>query len=77
MMEKRAILIYDFKNEKQVFIDELLNNCNIDSISGELFCKKCGNLVKIDWFRNHAFCGVHIISKLGVEYKEMNNEIYL
>ncbi len=77
MNEKEAILIYDFKNEKQEFIDELLKNCNIDSISGQLYCKKCGNLIRIDWFRNLAFCGTHIISKLGVEYREISYEISL
>ena len=56
MKEKRAILFYNFKNEKQEFIDELLKNCNIDKRAGQLYCKKCRNLVKIDWFRNQAFC---------------------
>ena len=77
MNEKEAILFYDFKNEKQEFIDELLKNCNIDGISGQLYCKKCGNLVQIDWFRNLAFCGNHIISELGVAYSEVSFEISL
>lgn len=77
MNEKRALLNYDFKNEKHEFIDELLKNCNIDTKSRQLYCKKCGNLVHIDWIRNLAFCGNHVISKLGVEYIEVSYEISL
>ena len=77
MNEKRAILEYDFNNQKQEFLNELLKNCYVDMKSRQLHCKKCGNLVQIDWFRNLAFCGFHIISRLGVEHREVSCEISL
>ena len=77
MNKKGNILFYSFKDDKQAFIKELLKNCNIDKISGQLYCKKCGNLVKIDWFRNLGFCGIHIISDNGVKNRELSCEIYL
>lgn len=77
MNKKRAILLYDFKNEKQEFFNELLKNCYVDMKSRQLNCKKFGNLVQIDWLRNLAFCGFHVISKLGNEYREVSYEISL
>lgn len=77
MNEKRAILNYDSKTDRHKFIDELLKNCDIDNKSRQLYCKKCGNLVQIDWFRNLAFCGSHVISELGVTYREVSYEISL
>jgi hypothetical protein len=77
MNEKRTILEYDFKNEKQEFIDELLKNCYVDKKSRQLHCKICGNLIEIDWLRNLAFCGFHVISMRGVEYREVSYEISL
>jgi len=73
----KVILNHEYKNDIYKFIDELLKNCDIDKKSRQLYCKKCGNLVQIDWFRNLAFCGNHIISELGVAYSEVSFEISL
>ena len=77
MNEKRATLNNDSKDKIHKFIDELLKNCDINKKSRQLYCKKCRNLVQIDWFRNLAFCGNHVISDSGVEYREVPYEISL
>lgn len=77
MNKKRAILEYDFKNEKQKFFNELLKNCYFDMKPRQLHCKKCENLVQIDWLKNLAFYGFHVISKLGIEYRKMSYELSL
>jgi len=59
----------DMMKEKHTFLDRLLENCDIDS-TGQFYCKKCKNLVRVDWHRNIAFCGIHIISRVGVLYIE-------
>ena len=56
--------------EKHEFLDKLLENCDIDESTGQLYCKKCKNLVRVDWHRNLAFCGIHIISRAGITYNE-------
>ena len=77
MKENTVILFYSCKGEKQAFINELLKNCNINKESGNLYCKRCGNLVKIDWFRNLAYCGIHVISERGINYRDECSEIYV
>lgn len=60
----------DLMKEKHEFLDRLLENCIIDESTGQLYCKKCKNLVRVNWHRNLAFCGIHIISCIGVTYIE-------
>jgi len=70
MKEETVSTCKDLKKGKHEFLDKLLENCTIDEVSGRFYCKKCQNLVHIDWHRDLAFCGVHIISRIGVTYIE-------
>lgn len=77
MKEEAAVLSRkDLKEEKREFLDKLLENCTIDEESGRFYCKSCKNLVHVDWHRNLAFCGVHIISRIGITYIEELYNIY-
>ena len=77
MKAKQILSFKDLVNDKHEFLDKILENCNIDESTGRLYCKKCKNLVHVDWSRNLAFCGVHVISSRGVTYKEVPCDIYL
>jgi len=66
----------NMRNEKHGFLDKLLENFNIDESIGLFYCKKCKNLIRVDWHRNLAFCGTHIISRVGVTYIEELYNIY-
>jgi len=70
MKEKTVLSCKDLKKEKHEFLDKLLENCTIDEVSGRFYCKRCGNFVDVDWYRNLAFCSVHIISRIGITYIE-------
>ena len=69
-MKKELILYDDLSEGKHKFLDNLLQNCDIDQITGHFYCKKCKSAVHIDWYRNLAFCRVHIFSQFGITYIE-------
>ena len=72
MKGKKDVFDMGLIKEKHEFLDKLLENCDIDA-GGQFYCKKCKNLVRVDWHRNLAFCETHIISRVGVTCLE---EIY-
>ena len=74
-MKQKQVLVYEeSKKEEHEFLDILLKNCEIDLVTGQFFCKRCKNLVHVDWQRKLAFCDIHIISRFGVTYiDEMYN----
>lgn len=67
---KKNLSCGDLRKEEHEFLDKLLENCNIDEVTGQFYCKRCKKLVHVDWHRNLAFCGVHIISRVGLTYVE-------
>lgn len=77
MKDNQVLICKELRKEKQEFLDKLLENCNIDSLTGQFYCKKCKNPVNVDWHRNLAFCRVHIISRIGVTYIEELYNIYV
>ena len=78
IMRQKQVMFYESLEKKHhEFLDQLLQNCNIDRETGKFYCKKCQNLVHIDWHRDLAFCGVHIISRIGVTYIEELYKIYI
>lgn len=77
MKAKQVLFCKDLINDKYEFLDEILKNCDIDKLTGRLYCKKCKTHVNIDWARDQAFCTMHIISRLGIILKEVNYEIYI
>ncbi len=40
----------------KAMIDYMEKSCVVDEIDGELYCKKCGNRVRIDWFEKSIEC---------------------
>ena len=47
------------KEEKQInlkLLDKLMDNCYIDKLTGQFFCKKCKCVVSIDWKNHMAYC---------------------
>lgn len=77
MKENQDPFCGDPRKEKHEFLDKILENCNIDDVTGQFYCKRCKNLVHVDWSRNLAFCTVHIISRIGVTYIEELYNIYV
>ncbi len=77
MKAKEVLSFKDLVNDKHKFLDKISENYNIDYPTGRLYCKKCKNLVHVDWSRNLVFCGVYATSSYGVAYKEMPCDIYL
>lgn len=77
MKEKKDSFSEDLRKEKHEFLNKILENCNIDGSTGRLYCKRCKNLVHVDWSRNIAFCGAHVISRFGVTLKEVSYDIYV
>jgi len=68
-MKQEQIMFYESVEKKQhEFLDQILENCYIDDTTGKFYCKRCKNLVHIDWHRNLACCSVHIISRFGIAY---------
>lgn len=70
MKEKKVASCQDLRKKKQEFLDKILENCYIDDLTGRFYCKRCKNFVHIDWYRDLAFCKVHIISRFGITYIE-------
>jgi hypothetical protein len=63
------------ENKKNVFIElkfkllkNLLEHCELNPTTGTFYCAKCESTVAIDWYRNFAFCSMHIFSPFGVTY---------
>ena len=77
MKENQAPFYKNSSKEKHEFLDKLLENCNIDEITGRLYCKRCKNLVHVDWYKNLAFCTMHTISRSGITYKEASYDVYI
>ena len=77
IFRKHVLLLKDSNQDKYVFLDKILNNCDIDESTGQLYCNKCKNLINIDWSRKPAFCPLHIISISGVILKEEAYEVYV
>ncbi|GAI45917.1 unnamed protein product [marine sediment metagenome] len=77
MKEKKDVFDMDIIKQKHEFLDKLLESCDIDESTGQFYCKKCKNLVRVDWHRNLAFCGTHIISRVGVTYIEKVYNIHV
>lgn len=68
-MKQEQVMFYESLEKKyHEFLDQLLRNCYIDETTGKFYCKKCKNLVHIDWHRNLGCCSVHIFSRFGVAY---------
>lgn len=77
MKQKQVLFFKDLTNDKHEFLDKILENCDIDNSTGRLYCKRCKNLVHVDWSKHLAFCGVHVISRFGVTLKEVPYDIYI
>jgi len=52
MEDNQVLLCNELRNEKHEFLDKILENCNIDDLAGCFYCKRCGNVVHVDWYRN-------------------------
>lgn len=77
-MKQKHLLVNKIDNKDiHRLLDKILENCYIDAISGKFRCKRCHNVVHIDWYRNKAFCTTHVISQFGIAYFEKSYEIYL
>ena len=68
MKGKQILCLKDLIKQEHNFLDILLENCDINPSTGQFYCKRCKNLVHIDWHRKIAFCDIHIISLFGVTY---------
>lgn len=75
MMSKKIILYQE--NEIYGFLNQLLQYCYINESNGKLYCKKCHNLVHVNWHKYLGYCGTHIISRLGVKNNDENTTIYI
>ena len=76
MKQEQVLLNESVAKKYHDFLDQILKNCDIDEVSGRFYCKKCKNLVHVDWFRKLAFCSVHIISSVGITYIDELYTIY-
>lgn len=47
------------RKEEHEFLDQVLEHCCCDVLTGQFYCKKCKDVVYVDWDRNYAFCAVH------------------
>jgi len=70
MKQKQVLIFEDVNKQNHEFLDIILGNSDIDPNTGQLYCKRCKNLLHIDWHRKLASCGIHIISRFGVTYFE-------
>ena len=77
MKQQQIMLFQSVKKKYYDFLDQILQNCDIDEATGKLYCKKCKNAVHIDWSRNIGYCSFHIISRFGVTYIDNSQNIYL
>ncbi len=60
-------------NEKRKFLYLLLENCIISN-EGHFYCKRCRQLVHVNWYKNLATCSIHIISGEGVKYAKVTKQ---
>ena len=75
MRQKQVLYYEDIKKMNHEFLDVILENCDINPVTGRFYCKRCKNLVHIDWHRMEAFCESHIFSRFGVIYIEKTPKI--
>ena len=68
MNYQQVVIKESKKQDHHEFLDQILKNCDINNQTGKFHCKKCRNIVRIDWHRHLAYCGMHIISKFGCTY---------
>ena len=47
------------RRQNHEFLDRIMENCYVDVVSGKFHCKRCHNVVHIDWSRNIACCSIH------------------
>lgn len=38
------------------FLDRILEKCRVSELTGDWACKRCGNLVEVDWFEKTKEC---------------------
>ena len=77
-MKQNQVLLYkDSKKINHEFLDLILENCDIDNSTGQFYCKRCKNLMHIDWQKKRAFCENHIRGPSGLIYIEELLNIYL
>ena len=59
-MKQKLILIHEkTKKQNHELLDRIADNCYIDLLTGRFHCRKCHNVIHIDWSRNIAFCPIH------------------
>jgi len=46
--DRYDVMYENLEKKHHEFLDQLLQNCNIDRETGKFYCKKCQNLVHID-----------------------------
>ena len=59
MKNKQIEISKSLKEANHDLLDQLLDVCYIDALTGRFHCKKCKNIVHIDWSRHIAFCSIH------------------
>jgi len=61
MYESKQLLVMgeESRKIKHSLLDQILDNCYVDNLTGQFHCKKCGLMIHIDWSQNLAFCPEH------------------
>lgn len=77
MKQDQIMFLNSCEKQRHDFLDQLLINCYVDDRTGRFHCKKCKNLVHVDWHRLLAFCSVHIMSRFGITYIEELYKIHV
>ena len=77
MRQKQVLILEDINKQNHEFLEIILGNCDINPNTGQFHCKRCRNLLHIDWHRKIASCGIHIISQFGITYFEESSSIHI
>ena len=61
MNKKENQIIKTINKKKKIHkqLNQLFENCHIDSLSGRFHCKKCNNVVHVNLSERVVFCSVH------------------
>ena len=57
-MKQVSISVHD-KKKLHKTLDQILEACYIDSLTGKFHCKECKNVVHVDLSQKLIFCPVH------------------
>ena len=59
-MKQKQVLMNKMRIEdNHKLLDRILENCYVDLLTGRFHCRRCHNVVHVDWARNIVFCSRH------------------